>query len=152
MLSIEPSTDYDLIRSVVTHEKVYPLLIDDFSPAVEQYRPNENPGLLYLVARDAAELLGLWMFAPENGVCWQVHTALLPPCRGKRAIQAVKAMLAWIWENTRCQRITTNVPSDNPAALMFAKWAGMKVVGVNEKSFQRNGELLDQTILGLSRP
>lgn len=151
-LSISPSTDYDLICSVVTHHEVYPRLIDDFSPPADQYQPNENPALLYLVARDGTELLGLWMFAPENGVCSQVHTALLPTCRGKRAVHAVRAMLAWVWQNTGCERIVTNVPADNPSALVFAKWAGMKVIGVNEKSFQRNGKLLDQTILGLSRP
>jgi hypothetical protein len=44
------------------------------------------------------------------------------------------------------------VPAHNRLALAFAEAAGMKVYGRNHASFLKNGELLDQICLGLSKP
>jgi hypothetical protein len=60
--------------------------------------------------------------------------------------------LEWIWRNTPCRRIVTNVPEDNRLAYRFALSAGMIGYGLNRASFQRGGRLLDQHCLGISRP
>ena len=37
--TFEPSTDYDLIRSIFVHPRLYGRLGDDYSPAPADYRP-----------------------------------------------------------------------------------------------------------------
>jgi hypothetical protein len=101
---------------------------------------------------DGEELLGLWMFVPQNSVCLEVHTCLLPGHGFRRSRVAAKEAAEWIWANTNCQRIFTNVPVFNVIAKRFAEAAGMAEFGVNEASFIKDGKLHDQVQLGMSRP
>jgi RimJ/RimL family protein N-acetyltransferase len=149
---IERSFDYVLIKAIMSHPGVYRNLVDDFSPAAADFRPIESDLIWYLVAWDGNQLLGLWMLVPQNGICCEIHTVLLPHAWGDRARRAANEALAWIWTNTPCRRIITNVPAENRLAYHFALAAGLEVYGTNEASFLRNGRLQDQICLGISRP
>ncbi|PWT72949.1 MAG: hypothetical protein C5B60_08835 [Chloroflexi bacterium] len=152
MITFERSFDYDLIRSVLTHPRLYRYLADDTSPPAYEFTPQQHPAIWYVTVRDDRELLGLWMFVPQNGVCWEVHTALLPNAWGERGQLAARLLPGWMWRNTSCRRIVSNVPTTNRLALHFALKAGMKIFGVNEASFLKNGVLCDQVMLGISKP
>jgi hypothetical protein len=94
----------------------------------------------------------MWMLHPQTSVCWEIHTVLLPCAWGARGMQAALELPDWIWERTTCRRIVTHVPSNNRLALRFAKEAQMTQYGINEKSYLKNGVLLDQACLGISAP
>lgn len=149
-MTFERSFDYELIRAVITQPEIYKFISDDGSPPREEYRPVESEAVWYVVVWDGNELLGLFMLVPENTVCWQIHTCLLPDAWGFRAQEAAKLLPAWIWEHTPCRRIVTNVPAPNRLALHFAVRAGMKIYGVNQASYLKHGVLCDQVCLGLS--
>jgi RimJ/RimL family protein N-acetyltransferase len=155
MITFERSFDYELIRRILIHERIWPHITDDGSLAREEYKPAEHDAIWYVIVRDVREegvdLLGLWMFTPQNAVCWEVHTALLPAAWGARGQLAARLLPEWIWANTPCRRIVTNVPETNRLALHFAAKAGMKVYGVNRQSWMKNGVLCDQICLGLSK-
>jgi hypothetical protein len=156
MISFERSFDYELIRSCITHPRIYKYLSDDYSPLASEYRPQEHAGIWYVIARDVrdegSDLLGCWIFIPQNGVCWEVHTALLPCAWGERGQLAARLLPIWIWAASCCKRIITNVPTSNRLALHFAYKAGMEVFGVNRASYMKNGILYDQVMLGISKP
>ena len=152
MIKIERSTDYALIKGVMTHPAVYRHLTDDTAPPAGEFRPIESDLIWYLVAWDGDELLGLWLLHPHTAVCWEIHTALLPDAWGARARRAAQVMLKWVWTWTPCRRIVTGVPQGNRLAYRFAIAAGMEQYGVNEASFIRDGRMQDQICLGISRP
>lgn len=152
MISFERTFDYNLVWAIATHPKVYPHVSDDFSPKPEDYKPPESDSILYLLCKDGDEVLGMWTLIPENGICWQVHTCLLPNAYGPRAAKAVKLATEWVWRETQCLRIVTNVPEYNRLALMFALKAGMTRYGINPKSFMKDGHLHDQVLLGITKP
>jgi RimJ/RimL family protein N-acetyltransferase len=155
VIHFERSFDYETIRSVMTHPQIYPHISDDSSPPAGEYRPIESEVVWYVEAQEITpetyELLGYWIFHPQNAVCWEVHTCLLPAAWGDRGLAAARVLPEWIWEHTPCRRIITNVPMTNRLALQFAFKAGMKVYGVNESSYLKDGELHDQVCLGISR-
>jgi RimJ/RimL family protein N-acetyltransferase len=148
MIWFERSFDYDLIRSIITHPAIYPHMVSDGACAPEEYRPCEDSGISYMLVRDDDELIGMFMLVPQTSVCWEVHSCFLPNGRG-RAITAYKAGIQWIWENTPCRKLVGNTPSDNRLALRIAERAGLKVMGVNEKSLSRDGVLIDQVMFGI---
>ena len=152
MIYFERSKDYALIRGILTQPSIWRHISDDFSPEPDEYRPIESESIWYVMVWDGNELLGLWMFHPHNGICWEVHTALLPDAYGDRARAAAIGMTKWMWRNTPCRRIITHVPANNRLALRFAIEAGMEVYGTNPASFQKGGKLIDQICLGISRP
>lgn len=152
MLHFERTTDYGLVRQVMTHPKLYPWCTDDASPAAGEYVPPEHAGVWYVLVKDAGELLGLFAFVPQNGICWELHTRLLPCAWGPRALEALQGVIAWLWANTSCRRLVTNVPTFNRLALRFGRAAGLIEFGLNEKSFLKHGVEYDQVLLGATKP
>lgn len=143
--------DYKLIGEIMRHKAIYRHISDDFSPAAEQFRPIESDGLFYLLVKEDKEVLGLFLFHPENHICWKVHTCLLPKTWGEKAKQAGIGAREWIFANTPCQRIVTDVPVINRLALKFAIACGFERFGFNPSSFKKNGVLQDQVLLGVSK-
>jgi RimJ/RimL family protein N-acetyltransferase len=140
----------------MTHHSIWPYISDDGSPPIEEYRPIESEQIWYVIVRDiypdagTQEVLGMWIFHPQNSICWEVHTCLLPNAWGDRGQRAARIGPAWVWENTPCRRIITNVPTTNRLALHFAVKAGMHIFGVNPASYKKHGTLCDQVMLGIS--
>lgn len=151
-IAISRTFDGELVRQVMTHPQIWPHISDDGTAPVEEWRPADPTAVLYMVARDGEEVLGLWMLLPQNSITWEIHTCLLPNAWGPRARQAAKMMAEWIWANTPCRRLVTTVPEPNQLAKRFAVRAGMQEYGRNPASFLKNGVLHDQVLLGISRP
>jgi hypothetical protein len=152
MLTFARTTDMALVRSILTHPKLYPHLADDASPRPEDFEPIDHPAILYLLVSRGGIPLGVFMLIPQNAATLEVHTALLPSAWGSAAIEATKRGTEWVWENTAFSRVVTNVPAYNRLALRLAERSGMKRFGINERSFLKNGQLYDQIMLGISRP
>ncbi|MDM7995639.1 MAG: GNAT family protein [Acidobacteriota bacterium] len=152
MIEFERTYDSELVKRIMTHPRVYPSISDDFCPEASDFEPNMHPSIWYVLARDGEQLLGLWMFVPQNAICWEVHTCLLPEAWGRRALEAVMALHDWVWQNTPCLRVITNVPRYNTLALRFAQKAGLGIFGKNWSSFMKHGVLHDQIMLGISKP
>lgn len=150
-IHFERTSDMDIVRGIARHPRIYEGISDDFSPKVGDFNPIDHPDIWYVLAWDDKELLGMWTLVPENHVCWEVHTCLLPSAWGPRASRAVKLAIRWAFENSKCLRLVTKVPAYNRIALRFAERAGMTEYGVNPKSFMKNGELHDQHLLGISK-
>lgn len=151
-VTFERTFDLELIRTIITHHRIWPHVSDDGAGAPENYRPVDHPAIWYVTVLNHGELMGAWIFTPENSICWGVHTCLLPKAWGSFAHRAAREMCVWIWENTPCRRIVTTVPTYNRLALAFAKGAGMEQYGLNPQSYQKDGKMYDQILLGISRP
>src|SRR5689334_2933983 len=99
-VTFERTQDYNLIRAIITHPKVYRLVTDDSSPKPEAYEPPASDLLWYVLALDGAELLGVFAFFPQSGITAEVHTNLLPCATGRRALEAGQGVIPWMWAQT----------------------------------------------------
>ena len=150
MISLKRTFDYELVKRIVTHPEVYPYLADDGSPTPEDYRAIEHEAIYYvLVERDDVPV-GVLLFVPQNAVCYEGHTALLPEVWGEGG-KIGQLVIEWMFANTPCRRIVGNAPLFNHRALQYAKKAGMQPFGVNAKSYLKDGVLYDQIVLGISK-
>lgn len=149
-MQIVRTTDIELIRQAMTHPKIYPHVSDDGSPAPEDYEPPLSDVMYFLAAYYAGQFLGVFLFHPHNHVCYEVHTCLLPDAWGMAEVCG-KAAVAWMFANTPCQRVITNVPANNRLALRLSKAVGLEQFGLNERSFLKEGVLRDQIMLGISK-
>jgi hypothetical protein len=150
ILTVERTMDFALVRSIVTHPLLYSLVSDDSTP-VESYQPSEDPRIIYLLASGTGPM-GVFMLVPESGVCWEIHTCLLPSVWGPVARRIAKLAESWIWKNITCERLITKVPECNQQALKFTLASGMLIYGFNPGCFQRNGHLWGEYLLGMTRP
>jgi hypothetical protein len=152
-MTFERTYNYLLLGELLRDPKLYPFLTDDFSAPLEEVAAIEHPALWYILARDAdGELLGFWLFAMQNAICWEFHTVM--PLNAA-ALQAIRELLGpdgWLWSHTPCLRAVTTVPASNAIAHRFGLRAGLLPYGRNPESFMKNGWLQDLILLGINRP
>lgn len=143
--------DERVIRRIATHPKVWPMLGDDLTCERDAWKPILHEGIWYVVAEEKGELHGLFVFAAENSVCWQIHVSMLPEFWGGAA-RTMKQVFYWLWERTACVRIVGSVPVWNAPAIHCALRAGMQPFGVNQHSSLKNARLHHQLLVGISKP
>ena len=150
MIRFELTEDTELIKSIVTHPRIWRDLIDDFDGEPEEYEAKIHPQVLYAIAKEEGVALALCIFSLHSTICWEVTIMALDAGRG-RALDVAEAGKKWIFTKTPCLRLIGRVLKSNRLALKLNKAAGFKVYGVNKQCVMRNGKLEDVVLFGLSR-
>ncbi len=151
-MTFQRTRDWALVKWIATHPMIWPNITDDFAPEPADWKPRTDEEIIYLIARDGDEVLGMFIFFPDNPVCWDVHVCMLPSAWGPRSLAAFLEMFQWVWANTNCMRIVGAVPKWNRRAALFALKAGMECFGINRKSHKKYGTLHDMALFGVSKP
>lgn len=145
------SDDLEFIREVMAHPKIWPHISDDHSGKREDFVPSLHGSFRYLTPEHKGDRVGVFFYHPHSVILWEVHTCILPQFWGDPATQAARAGLRWMIDHAGAKKIITHVPRINQKARMFALRVGMKDEGVNRQSFLKNGQLVDQYILGITQ-
>lgn len=148
MIAIERTFDENFIYDCA--QPIWEAISDDGSVSKDLYFPNMSPENYWLEAYEDEVRYGVFLFHPHNTICYEAHTMLLPRAHG-RAAECAGAAIGWMFHNTQCQRIITNVPAYNRHALRLARSVRMIEYGLNDKSFLKNGVLYAQHVLGISK-
>jgi len=149
MINFRVLDDSQLIIDTLNNERIYKAITDDFSPKkLEQIE--FSPRVFFLGAYYDNDYCGLFVFDIHNVILYEVHTCLLPKVWGV-SVEFTLAVREWIFTNTDCQRIITNVPESNKLALRLAKNSGFTQYGFNPSSIQKDNVLLGQYLLGVSK-
>lgn len=150
-MTFERTRNYDLVRAIFCHPRIFPHIGDDSTGTREEFQVNKNPLIWYVLVHHWDEMLGLIAFVPRNSATYEVHCCLLPEAWGWRARLAAKDLRAWMWNHSPARRIVAQVPAFNRLALNFAKDAGMVEYGVNERALLKGGKMHDLICLGVSK-
>lgn len=142
--------DMELVASIVRHPAIWPHVHDDGTP--DDWAPTDHDGFYWmLVTLDDGRPGGVFLVHALTSFCREMHTCLLPTMWGRESAGAAQMLLDWAFCETDCQKMVTNVPAYNRLALRFAKAGGMMQEGINRASFMRNGMLIDQIMLGITK-
>jgi RimJ/RimL family protein N-acetyltransferase len=151
-MQIERTTDAGFVRAVLTDPKVWPLVSDDYSmpPANFDFSLAVlNPEAFFLIpVRADGQRLGLFYFYANNNTTYQMHAALSQRGGG---VWACRAAIAWMFENTRAQKIINLVVTNRPRLYRMVLAAGLELEGLNKGSLMRGGKLLDQWWMGVGK-
>lgn len=151
-ISVFRSRDFELIRSLCLHPRIFPLISDDYTANPAEWMVPTSEVVIYLLARDREGPFGFGIFMPRTHVQYEAHLGFLPRAYGADARHAFERMLAWMWQNTTALRIVGEIVKPNTLAIRFARQAGFEIYGVNKASYLRGGILHDQVCLGISKP
>jgi RimJ/RimL family protein N-acetyltransferase len=147
-VKVERTHDMALVALIMGHPAIWPHIHED---GIEAPAPVDHEGFNWMLATLDSEIVGVFLVHAMTSVCYQMHTCILPEYWGKVSARAAQALLAWAFKETDCQKMVTNVPGYNRAALRFAIAGGMQQEGINRASYMRNGALVDQIMLGITK-
>lgn len=142
-----------LIRSIVCDPAVWAARAHDAAPDPADWVPNTEPCIwLALLDGEPRELRGMVLAMPESPLVFDMHIAILPQFwRSRDNVELGKAAITWMFSHTAALKCVAQVPADSPPVLRFAQRIGFKREGVNKASAIRNGQIIDQTYLGIQR-
>lgn len=144
---IEPTNDYEFIKKIATNDQIWPWVSDDFS-LKENFKPDER--MLYLKISEDGKDVGFFSITCHNSVFFEIHTAILPEFWGKSLKYSIE-VIGWIFAKTRCEKLITFVPENNERALVYAEKSGLIKEAFVSDSFVKDGKLIGQYILSISR-
>ena len=153
-VAIQRLTDHLYVDAVMKHPDVYPWITDDFNPHPDDFDTEsliENEHLYFVGAFVDDAIAGVFMFHPMTMVMYGMHSAVLPKYRGWLSVRMAIGAAKWVFRNTDCLKLITYVPAGNIAALALARRGGMKAEGVITESIMKDGAMIDQTILGITK-
>ena len=145
-IKIERITDYDVALSVLKNETIASEIYEDTAAL-------EIPDLIHeywISAYVDNDLAGLYRIHCMGAVLWQIHCRILPEYRQKWAIKISRKALNWASLNIeKLQRIMCFVPVCHRNVKLHCLQVGFRGNGTLEKSYLKNGELIDQDILSI---
>ena len=105
----------------------------------------------WVVMRDGDTVLGAYGLRPLNRYTLEIHAHILPEHRDQYAVETGWAILRWIVDNQDYAKILAEIPACYPDVIAFTKKFGFKQEGVNRLSVQKDGKMIDQIWLGITR-
>ena len=146
--------DREFIKSIYEMPGMIKYLTDDNCPdnmkdCVDMII--NTPGIYALISEQLMIRTGLFLFFPWNYTTYELHVAILPEYRGRMSIQSGTDAGLWMFRNTCCQKIVTQIPTPNYRAKALAIAVGMKQEGINRKSYMKDGNLYDMYLYGICK-
>jgi hypothetical protein len=153
MIEVVPTTDTEYIRSVFLNPEIYDAMRDDScaaSPDDFAWKdPRTIPSICLKVLVDGIAAGCYWLIWRERSL--EAHTALLPNCRGRAAIEATRKALAWVFGNTSAFAVTSYAWSDSPLARWLCRKVGMTESLTARWPATRRGKEVNITYYELTR-
>ena len=146
---IERTFNTDIVREIIIHPKLYPYCSEDGSPKPEDFKPQENDQIFYLLPIIDAPI-GVIIFTHQNAIMSAVHICILPKWWGFAKIASISA-LWWIFENTDYTKIIGTIPEYNRHARSLGLRIGFEDEGRYRKAFLKNGKEWDLILMGIRK-
>ena len=150
MIKILTIEDLDFANRVMKDSEIYPFISDDFSPDKEDFSVElliQTDGIYVFSASENSVII----MVPVNGITYDVHVNFTKKDRGQKAVDACMDGFEFAFNETPAKKLICWIPETCLNVLHFAEKMGMVQEGLITKSFQKDGKLYDQYILGITR-
>ena len=145
-MELKELNDLNLINEIILNPFVQDDIADDSSLGVSLAEIPSHVQFMGVYDNDI--LCGLYMLVPQNCATVEVHTCLLPLLRGKKAIQAGRLIIEYMFDQYK--KIISWIPVDNKKAELYSKLLGFKIEGISRESYLKNGKLQDMKLVGIT--
>jgi hypothetical protein len=122
-------TDPAQVNEFINHPAIFPHTCPGVQGPVDVGDKLLEPGFTFLLADDDAMML-FHPSEPAFANWWQKHNLFKPSCRGRRAIEVGKAMLAWLRDDRPVAMIWAQTPLVNRKARWFNRQIGLSSRGL----------------------
>ncbi len=111
------------------------------------------PGEMYFLILADDTPIGFWLLYPANGSTLNIHCNIKQGYR-QHGKAAARAILEWFVADcpTNYKKLNAEIPCCYPEVYHFTKKQGFTDEGINRLSILKQGQLVDQWRLGMTRP
>lgn len=127
-MTVSENRDLDAITAVMRDPDVYAGCANEKTPPVDEISSAamlRDFNSIALRAEDGSGLGGYFICVAKGYGIYEVHTMLLPACRGARAVAAGRAGCDWMFTQTDCEKLTSFSRAKHVTA--FARMVGFGI-------------------------
>lgn len=141
------SNDKDEIKEIVL--KVSHLAFED-GVNTDNWTPEISQGVLWLIIKEQLKSIAVCKIRIVQASMIEIHPyAIAEKCKKWKSI--VLSILKWIYSNEKINKVIGLIGVNHELTYRLALKIGFKNEGLIKKSYLKNGELLDQHLIGLTR-
>lgn len=150
-LIIKIVEDIETIKSIMLADEIWKTISED-EIRKEEYIPDLNNDL-WVGAFVDNECIGLFRFHSVTGVALQLHVQILLKHRKEYSMKAMAKVWEWFEEGIEKNfiKVIVSIPAIYPNVYKFALVNGFIDEGINRMSIKKNGQVVDQWLLGITR-
>ena len=150
MIKATRTHDHDLIKSIMTSRGLWETVAEDGHLPADFTCDTESECWLLMTSGD--DVVGLYNIHGINAITCEIHAQVIPKHREKHSYDTGKAALAWIFnEAPEYKKVIAQIPVVFENVKNFTCQFGFQVEGTNRLSYLKDGAIVDQWLLGMTR-
>ena len=151
MIHLRKAEIVEEVESVLKDTELFNRIAED-GHILEEYKIPFDGHQCYMLIILGDKTIGVWNLYPINTVTLNIHCNILKEFRGYGK-EAGRLILEWFANKAPAQykKLNAEIPVIYPEVYHFTKGFGFKDEGINRLSIKKNGALVDQHRLGITR-
>lgn len=151
MIEAKRTFNKQLVRDIITHPDIFKTIAEDgFKLKDVDVNCVRD---CWLVMDNGSQVVGVYKLHPHNSTTLQIHAHVLPEYRKEHSQDTGIEALRWILEEgpREYEKVIAIIPCIYENVKRFTCSQGFIVEGINRKSYRKNGRIVDQWLLGITR-
>lgn len=140
-----------ILRNFMNDPMIYRRSANDSAPSIEDFEPENKPGLDYVMACDDGEPIALFAVKTLPERTAEIHFCF-KPSRWGHTQSTCEKFLKWIWKHSKFDVLVGPIPGYNRLALKLVDKLGFERIGLVEKAGTKRGKPFDVIVTGIVRP
>ena len=151
MITLEPAPDLQEVIDLLSDPELFDRIAED-GATVEDLKDLITDDQYYLMIKMNGESVGVWWLHESTSSTLEIHCNILKQYR-KSAKSAGQLIIEWFLNEApdRYHKLNAEIPVIYPQVYHYTKKHGFVDEGINRQSIVKNGTIVDQWKLGLTR-
>lgn len=151
MITLKKAETIEEVEQILKDPEIFDRIAED-GHLTEDYEIPFDDHQCYMMLMLEEQAIGVWNLHPLNMVTLGIHCNIIKKYR-KHKKEAGRLIVDWFVNDCpiQYQKLNAEIPVVYPEVYHFTKKFGFSDEGINRLSIVKNGELVDQYRLGLTR-
>jgi len=149
MIALKQAENVEEVDAILRDPELFSRIAED---GIEDYVTPFDGNQRYMMLMKGDLPIGVWNLYPINTVTLNIHCNILKEHR-EHGKEAGRLILDWFVNKcpAQYQKLNAEIPFTYPEVYHFTKKFGFQDEGINRLSISKNGLLVDQWRLGITR-
>ena len=149
MIYLQRAVTAEEVEAVLKNPEIFARIAEDGHDSSDYKVSMDN---CFMLIMDNEDVIGVWCLYPVNRTTMNIHCNVLEQHR-EHGKEAGRLILDWFVNESpeQYQKLNAEIPIIYPEVYNFTKGFGFHDEGINRVSIMKNGQIVDQWRLGITR-
>jgi len=149
VMHLQQAETAEEVETILKDPDIFDRIAEDGHNVVDYSVTMDN---CFMLIVQNGNVIGVWCLYPANRTTLNIHCNILEQHR-EHGKEAARLILKWFVQESpeQYQKLNAEIPMIYPEVYHFTKHQGFQDEGINRLSIRKQGQLVDQWRLGITR-